>query len=481
MLLTVDIGTSFFKSALWNFEGDGLGCSRAGFASAPLSIDIHDGLRHETDSSQWLKAFANCCSRLFTAASPASVEAVVISGNGPSLAPVFGPPVYSSENLSAPAAPARLWLDRRAVQAAQQVSALAGGFVDAGFFLPKALDIKINEPELYEKTGFFLGCPELLMYTLTGAARTIFPSDGFDRWFWNDAILDALHLDRDKFPSFIRPGEICGGLTAQAASLFGLNAGIPVIAGGPDFYAAILGSGVSKPGQVCDRAGTSEGINVCTETCITDNRLMSYRHPVKPFWNLSGVISTTGKAIEWGCRFLGLSTVHEFLLLAETADAGSGDLVFLPYLAGERAPLWDPAARGLLRGINLSSGRPEFARAVLEGIGFAIRDIIAVMEDAGAVVHVLFTAGSGGAGGLLNHIKADITGKPLHIPQQKETELLGLAVIGACTLGKYPSLAEAASSLVQTEETITPNVKNAELYDTLFMKYKKMKLCVRGE
>jgi xylulokinase len=365
-------------------------------------------------------------------------------------------------------------LDRRAVKAAEQVSALMGGFVDAGFYLPKALDIKTNEPQLYEETKFFLGCPELLAYALTGEARTVFPSDGFDRWFWNDSILERLGLEKAKFPPFIRPGEIFGGLAPLTAARFGLKPDIPVISGGPDFFVAILGAGVVKSEQTCDRAGTSEGINVCTEKRIDNKRLMSYGHPVKPFWNLSGIVSTTGKAIDWGRDLLGLG-YDDFLALAETAQPGAGGMVFLPYLAGERAPVWNPAARGNLRGLSLSTGRAEFARAVLEGICFAIRDIIMVMEEAGATVGELRIAGTVSGSDILNQIKADITQKQVLVPQQKEAELLGLAIIGSCTLGKFASFSEAANALVRIEKTFQPDSTNIVLYDNLFEEYRKMK------
>jgi len=467
MLLTIDIGTSSFKSAIWDFEGN-----RIAFAAIPLSISLSDGLRHETDSGQWLRAFEDSCRRLGAEAPLTAVEALVISGNGPSLTPVL----KSEEGgFCVPAAPARLWLDRRAAKAAEQVSALAGGFVDASFFLPKALDIKTNEPQLYEQTKYFLGCPELLAFALTGEARTVFPSDGFERWFWNDSLLDRLALDKEKFPRFIRPGETFGGLTPQCAARFGMKPDIPIISGGPDFFAAILGSGVIQPGQVCDRAGTSEGINACTKTRITDDRLMSYSHPIKPFFNLSGIVSTTGKAIEWARDLLGIPTPDDFCALAQTAQPGSGGLVFVPYLAGERAPIWNPSARATLQGITLSTGRAEFARSVLEGICFTIRDVISIMEESGAVVDELRIAGAMSGNDILNQIKADITQKRVLVTQHKEAEQLGLAIIGSCTLGKFASFAEAAAGLVRIEKTFQPDGRNVALYDGLFGEYRRMR------
>jgi len=475
MLLTIDIGTSIFKSAIWDFEGNQLA-----FASVPLSISRSEGARHETDSGQWLRAFEECCRAFGADVNLNTIEALIICGNGPSLTPVLAAPSEDASSMEGGfygngfglhTAPSRLWLDRRAVEAAKQVSALAGGFVDPSFFLPKALDIKINEPPLYEKTKLFLGCPELLAYALTGEARTVFPSGGFERWFWNDSILESLGLDRGKFPPFIRPGEVFGQLAPEAASRFGFKSGVRVISGGPDFFAAILGTGTIRPGQACDRAGTSEGINACTPRRIIDKRLMSYNHPVKPFWNLSGVVSTTGKAIEWGHGLLGLETYDAFYALAQTARAGAGGLVFLPYLAGERAPVWDPSKRGVIKGLGLDTGRPEFARSVLEGVCFAIRDITGIMEETGIAIDELRVAGSLSGSDLLNQIKADITKKPVIVPMHKEAVLMGLAIIGSCALHKYASFAEAASALVKIDKEFPPDANNAALYDDLFGEY----------
>jgi xylulokinase len=463
VILAIDIGTSVFKSALWDFEG-----KRLAFAAVPLSMTESGGLRHEAEPARWLRSFEECCGRLGLLS---AVEAVVISGNGPSLTPVLAK--KGTRGLSLPAAPSRLWLDRRAEKAAAEVSAIMGGYVDPGFYLPKALGIKNDEPELYERTVFFLGCPEYLACALTGEERTVFPSEGFDRWFWNPEILAKLKLDAAKFPPFIRPGDCYGALLPSLAARFGFAPNVPVIAGGPDFFAAILGAGVVSPGQTCDRGGTSEGINVCTEKRIMDTRLMSYGHPVKPFWNLSGIISTSGKAVEWGRDFLGLASFEAFYSLAEAAKPGAGGLVFLPYLAGERAPIWDPNARGVLRGLSLSAGRAEFARSLLEGVCFAIRDVIEVMEAAGARVGELRIAGSAAESGILNRIKADVTGKEVLIPAHKEAELLGLAIIGARALGKYASFAEAASALVRVESRRQPETKNAALYGELFGQYRE--------
>jgi xylulokinase len=471
-LLTIDIGTSTFKSALWDIDGN-----RLSFAAVPLSV-MHNENKHEAEPSQWLHAFETCCGKLLSGGqieNLASVEVIVISGNGPSLVPVLGEPAFSNNGISVPAQNARLWLDRRAVKYQEEVSRLMGGFVDAGFFLPKILSIKNDENELYQKTKYFLGCPEYLAYALTGQARNVFPCDGFDRWFWNNEALEKLELDAKKFPAFIRPGEPFGTILPQVAQKFGFSKNIPVISGGPDFFAAILGSGVTESGQACDRTGSSEGINLCTQNRISDNRLMSYGHPVKPYWNLSGIINTTGKAVDWACDLLGLGNFDDFITLAQESESGSGGLVFLPYLAGERAPVWNPSVNAVWSGINLSSGRREFANSILEGIGFAIRDVLSVMEESGVKARQLRVTGGLAGCSRLNQIKADITGIEIIEGVHKEAELLGLAIIGSCFLGKFASYAEASQVFYRIEKTFKPNKSNIDLYNKLFYEYQQIR------
>jgi xylulokinase len=422
---------------------------------------------------RWLRAFGECLDRL---GDLSQVRALVISGNGPTLVPVTGtadPDAQGGPRLAS--APARHWLDRGAREESELISSLMGGYVDPGFFLPKALRIKNREPELYEKTRYFLACPEYLSCALTGAARTVFPSRGFDRWYWNAAILERLGLDGEKFPPFISPGTVIGPLLPPIARRFGIgrSGGVPVIAGGPDFFAAILGAAAVSPGEACDRSGTSEGINLCTGERINDPRLMSYGHPVSPYWNLSGIISTSGQALAWGRDLLGLGpeSFEEFFRLARSAGAGAGGLLFLPYLAGERAPLWDPRARGVFTGLSLSTGRAELARAVAEGICFAIRDVITVMEEGGPVLRSLRVTGRPGKNPFLNQLKADITGKEV-LEGPEDAELAGAAALAAVSLGEYASLTGAVRAMIRTGRLYRGDTAKAAFYGELFAEYR---------
>jgi xylulokinase len=314
-------------------------------------------------------------------------------------------------------------------------------------------------------------------------------------------------VDKDKYPPFVFPGAFIGTVTKAAASRFGLSGKVKVIAGGPDFFVSILGTGVVRPGQACDRSGTSEGINLCARSRIDDRRLMCYGHPVKPYWNLSGVISTTGGALAWGRELLGIGALpfEDFFGLAEAAPAGARGLIFLPSLAGERAPIWDPNARGVFLGLSLSTRREELARAMAEGICLAIRDVITVMEEIGAPVTELRITGKPRESSFLNQLKADVSGRPVLIPGPRtarsgdtalpsdatlpgETlpgkglplELLGLAALGSTAMGAYGSAEEAAGILVGIAETFVPDEKKRPIYDRAFGIYRETYQRVKG-
>ncbi|MDR2053050.1 MAG: FGGY-family carbohydrate kinase [Treponema sp.] len=474
MLLVVDIGTSNFKAALADYEGN---CGDV--VSLPLAVCSGAGGSHEANPVQWLRAFERALPRLGPLA---AAEALVISGNGPTVIPVTGEPSFAGGELSLPAAPARLWLDRRAEKEAEAISAVMGDYVDPGFFLPKILAVKTREAELYRRTRCFLSPAEFLAYALTGEARTVFPSAGFERWYWNDEVLEKTGLDRGKFPPFIFPGGETGILFPGVARHFGFGSGVKVIAGGPDFFVSILGTGTVKPGGVCDRSGTSEGINLCTGEKIIDRRLMSYGHPVKEYWNLSGIISTTGRAIAWVRELLGVEkeSFDSFYALASGAEPGAGGVLFLPYLSGERAPIWDPRARGVFMGLSLASGRGELARAVAEGICFAIRDVAEVMEELDAPVSEFRVSGGPAESAFLNQLKADITGRPVLAPARKDAEITGLAVTGAAALGKYASAAEAAGAMVRIEREYEPHAGRKRIYDERFAAYRELYRTLRG-
>lgn len=463
MIMTVDIGTTIFKAGLFSLQGELLFSFRR-----PLRPVAGRGpLEYESDPREWGSALGEAAASFRRRCSGGfRPQALVISGNGPTLTAV--------DRRGQPLRPALSWMDRRSHEESRRIRDRCGLRIDPSFYLPKALWMKRNEPELYSRCAAFLSCPEYLVFRLTGRALTVLPGDHFLKWYWTPEIVEALELEPALFPPFVSPGERAGTVTAAAADIWGLPAGTPVITGGADFVSALLGAGAVKPGRGCDRAGTSEGVNLCCRRLIDDSRLMGYGHVVKPYFNLSGIISTSGRALEWaGAVWGGPSlSIDELSAAASQAAPGSGKLLFLPYLTGERAPLWDPHARGSFIGLSLRHGRNEMIRAVFEGVAYAIRHVIETMGEHHLVMEDLRVIGAPAQNSFWNQIKADVTGIPVLVPCETEAELFGNLCLALAGLGRYRGPGEASDAVVQVGQVFRPDESRKGRYDRLYGLYR---------
>ncbi|MCH3918603.1 MAG: hypothetical protein LKE40_14315 [Spirochaetia bacterium] len=465
MILTVDIGTTTLKTALADTHG----------VLSHLSIqrlENHiEGPVAECNPYQYLQGLQEAVKTL----PKQQVEAIIISGNAPTVVPVCGMPTVGNGLLTLKAAPARLWLDQRGKEFSPRVSQAVGSHIDGSFYLPKILRIKEKEPELFEQVTCFLTNSEYLVYALTGTAATVFPAKHLGQYYWTDSLLDTFGLDRNLFPPFVSPGTILGTLTKKAADALGLSQKTKVIAGGPDFYLSILGSGACSPHLACDRSGTSEGINLCISKQVTSTPLMCYEHPADSnLWNLSGVISTTGAAIDWGMRLLGLAKddYRTFINMAKTA--GKTDVLFHPYLNGERAPIWNSELTGNLSGLRLTTGRGEIALAIMEGICLAIYDVMDTMGKLGEAATCLYITDNHSDMGFLSQLKSTVLQLETRDLTDKPVELMGLSMLASTSLGYYGNLKEADAHLSRPTVAYHPDRKAGTYYHEKYLRFKEL-------
>ncbi len=466
-ILAFDIGTSWIKGALVDERGRVAASGRHPVAALPSAQPLF----HELDPRQWVDGMRTVAGRLFAAADGRAVRGIVISGNGPTLVPAGadGEPVH----------PAISWLDRRATEESRLIGEKTGSTVDPSFFLPKVYWLARRRPEVYAATRLFLSCPEYLDFLLTGHAHTILPSEGFKRYIWTEEALRALGLDTGRFPPFIAPGAEVGRVTPAAAARLGLPAGVPVFAGGPDFIMSLLGSATVRPGRVCDRGGSSEGVNLCAAAPVDDRRLLVLPHVIPGLFNVSGLISTTGRALDWFRGIVGSAPEHgDWLEEIGRVPPGAGRLLFLPYLAGERSPLWDPYARGAFLGLTLRHTTADLGRAVVESVGYAIRDVLEIMAENGHRVTEMRVSGGQARSPVWNQLKADISGRRILEPEVHDSELLGDACIGFAALegvqpGEGAGLADTAERLVSFRRAYEPDPTSRPLYDELFGLYRE--------
>jgi len=245
--------------------------------------------------------------------------------------------------------------------------------------------------------------------------------------------------------------------------------------GGPDFIASILGTATVKPGRTCDKGGTSEGINLCAEKSIDGTEsLLVMPHIIRPYFNISGVISSSGMALSWfKTRFFPQESFASMYARIAATKPGADGLVFIPYLAGERSPHWDPNARALFLGLGLHHDHNTMARAVLEGTCFVLREVLEEMELAGASVDDMRATGLPSQFDVYNQAKADITGKRILVSAFPEPELLGDVAIGKFGLGMEHNLSEAAEHVFVPNRIFEPRAETKSRYQVLYELYKE--------
>ena len=184
-------------------------------------------------------------------------------------------------------------------------------------------------------------------------------------------------------------------------------------------------------------------------------------------------MNSTGKALDWFVGLLDLPPSSAALVLGEAAaiPPGSDGLIFLPYLAGERSPIWDPLARGAFVGLTVGHGRGHMARAVVEAAAFALRQVISPIVAAGASIRELRVSGGPAQNQAWNQLKADVTGLTVAVPRVPETAVLGAAIVAAVGAGVQPDLASATRRMVVIERRLAPDLAHRATYDAAYAAY----------
>jgi xylulokinase len=447
VFLCVDIGTSSMKGAVFSPEGECLSIVR---------IDLLE--RRPDPFSSWdAEIWSGAFLRLMAKLKVRRFEGIAVSGNGPTLVPLG--------DGDRPAHDVLLWIDKR-------VRPLAG---QKSLFLPKAAWLMREKPDVYEKTRIFLPCPEYLVFRLTGEKRAFSASEDFSEYLWTGKALEDYGLAPEKFPPVIFTAAEAGRVTAAAAETFGILRGTPVYAGGPDFLMALLGTAAVRPGLSCDRAGTSEGVNTCVDRFINSEKLRCLPHIIPGCWNAAAILSSTGRLFEWFRGLSGQEAVpydEMFRGIQSVSPAGSspasGIPWFFPFLrAGDS---WE-FSEGMFIGLGAGHGRNEIGLAVVEAIGFAVRQAVENLEEQGLSVGELRISGGQAKNAVWNQMKADIVGKTLLTPETEDAELLGNLCAALCGRGIYANLRDASEALVRFKAEYVPDPAKTAFYADRYARY----------
>ncbi len=456
-VLGIDLGTNEVKAGLVTLDGRLLGLGRAGYQ---MAVGPDTGWA-EQDPGAWWSAVVSAVRSLHPAAL-ADVIAIGVDGHGPTLVAV--------DDRGEASRPAITWLDTRSTAEAEELAATSGirGWALGG--LPAALWVERHEPAVAAVTRWYLSTWEWLAFRLAGVASApLIP----DQLVPDPSVAADAGVPAAKLPPVGRTGERVGELTAAAADALGLRTGIPVVGGTVDAFASYHGAGLREAGDAFDPGGAAGGFGVYWDRPVDVPGGFVTPAPLAGLFSVGAAMAATGRALDWYRDAILGGTVTTEVLLAEAAATppGADGLVFLPYLAGERSPVWDPSARGVFAGLTLAHGRGHLARAILEASALAIRHVSAPMLAAGVRVTEMRTCGGPARSDAWNAIKADVTGFEVAVPRVLETAVLGSAILGAVGVGAHPDVRSAIGAMTGVDHRISPDPSKADVYDRLFEAY----------
>ncbi len=459
-VLGIDLGTTEVKVGLVSLDGRLLGLARAAYRT---DVDPATG-RAEQDPDAWWGALTTAV-RILTANGRAEVLAIAADGHGPSLVAV--------DDLGRPTRPSIIWQDTRASREQSDLAATTGldGWALAG--LPAALWLERNEPAVAAASRWYLATWDFLALRMTGVAATSLVTG---QPFPDATTLAESGIPPGRIPPAVIGGTRVGGLIEDAATQLGLRPGTPVIAGVVDAWASFHGAGMAEAGDAIDVGGAGGGFGVYWHERIAVPGSYVTIAPLPGLFSIGGAMAATGKAIDWFREAIVHDGAPIETLLDEAAATppGADGAVFLPYLAGERSPLWNPTARGAWVGLTLNHGRGHLARAILEASALAIRHVAEPILAAGIAVGDMRVCGGPARSETWNQIKADVTGFRVVLPSVPETAVVGSAALAATGIGAYGDMRAAIRGMTRIGRHLDPRPEHRDLYDATYDAYTKL-------
>ena len=490
-LIGVDIGTSGTKTILIDEAGRVL-------ARAVQEYPLYSPrpLWSEQNPEDWWAATRGTLQQVLreSGVAPADIRGIGLSGQ------MHGAVFLDADDRVL--RPAILWNDQRTQAECdwimetigrERVVDLTSNPVLTGFTAGKIVWLRNNEPETFAKVRKVLLPKDYIRLRLTGEYATEVSDASGTSLFnvknrrWAEEMLEGCGIPQEWMPRAFESTEVSGRITAEAAAATGLSQGTPVVGGGGDQAAGAVGNGIVETGIVSSTVGTSGVVFAFSDEPVVDPglRLHTFCHAVPGKWHLMGVMLSAGGTLQWYrdtfCQaetavaaVLGRDPYELITEEAARAPLGCEGLLMLPYLTGERTPYPDPCARGVFFGITRRSGRGHFARAVMEGVAYGLRDSFEIMREMRLPVRQVRASGGGARSPLWRQIQADVTGFPHVTINVDEGPALGVALLAGVGTGIYPSVEEACRQVIQVERSTEPCPVNRAAYDRLYSVYRSL-------
>ena len=475
-VIGIDIGTTGAKAIAVSGDGRILAKGYSGYAL------LGEGRQVEQDADEWIRASAFAVKECVRAIGEARVEAISLSTQG-------GSTVAVDERFR-PLGMAWTWMDGRAQEETKRLENQRGEayfYPTTGWKLNSAFDAA-KVPRM-KKEGYvgerYLTTLEYVNWFLTGRAVADPTNAAMRQLFnirkndWDDTILQVAGIRRSELPEILPTGAFLGGLRRGAAEEIGLPEGTPVYNGGHDQYCASIGAGATSAGDMLLSTGTTWVVmGITRRPLFTDTFIAPGIHPIKGLYGSIASLACSGASLQWyKNRFLneGFDAVNRGV---EECYAEQNDLFFYPYLTGANYPVWQPAAKGTFTGFDLSNGKFDFAKAIMEGVSFGLKRTLADFERNGCPVRSLKIMGGAAKSGIWKRIIAAVTDIPIRQMREPDTCALGAAMIAAVGAGFYPDYKTAAGAMVRTDRVEPAAAEEAAYYDGKYNRYMKMWDCI---
>ncbi|CAM3911104.1 xylulokinase [Alkalicoccus chagannorensis] len=479
-VLGVDLGTSGVKTLLFRTDG-----TWTAEASAPLSVSRPADGWSEQDPEAWVEAVQDTFTQLKEKAPDAWSSTAGISFSGQ----MHGLVLLDEEDQ--PLRPAILWNDTRTTPQCRRIESVIGKgeLLDAvqnkaleGFTLPKLLWVQEEEPELFARAASFVLPKDYVRGRLTGTMQMEWSDAAGTLLFdhhqkaWREDILKALDVPVSLLPPLLPPTAAAGTMLPELAETWGLSEDVQLFAGGADNACGAVGSGVLQPGTTMCSIGTS-GVMLSYADAVpekVDGSLHVFHHADPDAFYTMGVTLAAGSSLSWfRDQFWPETSFEDMMDAAASRPAGAGGLLFTPYISGERTPYAEASLRGSFIGADASHERADFARAVVEGITFSLRDCLELIHQAGSDVKEIVSIGGGAKSSFWLQLQADIFQVPIVQLEQEQGPGLGAAVIAASGVLNEP-LQQTADAFVKRKHTVHPSPEQSRQYDDLYKLYKQV-------
>ena len=472
-LIAHDLGTTGNKATLFTIDGE---MKHSVIVNYP--VNFFNGNWAEQNPHDWWNAVCSATKQLLVNVPRSHVCAVSFSGqmNGCLCVDKDG---NSLRN-------AIIWADMRASEqemklsnaiAPERLYRIVGHKLSCSYSLEKLMWVRDNEPEVFEKTYKMLQAKDYIVHKLTGEFVTDYSDASganaldLNTMQWSDEILDAAGVDKSLFP-LVQPSTCQIGVVSQSVSEeCGLEPGTKIILGGGDGCCASVGAGSISEGITYNCLGSSSWISTVSKKPYFDDqmRTVTWAHVIPDLFVPSGSMQTAGAAFNWAIECLYAKELKEdrgnvYKLVADDiARAKPGSLIFLPYLLGERSPIWNANARGSFIGLKMEHTRGDMIRSVMEGVAMNLNMILRALKNAINIEEMLVV------GGLVQsdvnqQILADVFGMDIVcLKHLREATSIGAAVIAGVGAGELPGF-ESAAAFNCVCGTTSPNDANVRLY-----------------